>query len=151
MRLLVVALAILLGAPLASGTFVCTPDIPARACAGDITTSIGDCETQGSAAEGTHVIVVGVVASASASGERHCSRHPETGTSDTNIVRVGASGPGFSAYVLWTSWDAVDASGRHRQGCRMEVWSLSPAGANTLQEPCLAGDPPDPGWGHVLP
>lgn len=151
MRLLFAIATLTLLAPVASASgSVCVPLGVGGACVFDENGSAGSCDTQGYAYGYDLVLVVTPVAFADAYAGRSCYAGPGL-SQETSSVGADAFTPVVAAQFHWASATQTDAGGEHASCSMQVVVGAVLVGWYVVSQPCVAGGPPDAGWGHLLP
>lgn len=122
----------------------------AYACAGGAVE--GDCSSQGYAYD--EVMVVTLAGYAVVRGDSLCySENGGSTTYEDDLVTVGAGTEVASASVQWYRFRAHDEFNGDWEGCRTFLRVYSIVGPLVIENmDCPAGqDPPNPGWGRLLP
>lgn len=140
-------LAILPGASAAAPT--CVPVGVAYACAGDVHASEGSCEGAGYAYGYDTVIVYSPAGLVAVYAGHSCYASP-TFTQEGTSISADVFTPIVAVQFHWAAYEQTDASGTH-SSCTMQVVVGSSLGWNTFSDPCTAGEPPNPGWGELIP
>ncbi|HET6403657.1 MAG TPA: hypothetical protein VFH78_03330 [Candidatus Thermoplasmatota archaeon] len=124
-----------------------TPLTPLTACAGETSGGPGCAEGYTSHWTGVRVRPPSGPDLAYAGGGDHCQAEHPGYRNAVNYVRAGAYAPLVAgASVEWREWNYEFG---HQPGhdCRMRVY----AAGFSSELPCVAGPPPNPGWGTLLP
>lgn len=147
MSLMAALLAIAFVPSLASASLdqcVSDPVGVAFGCAVDDSFTYGNCNN--GFQEGiTYVEAFTLVGGAYAEGYSYCygfSGYSFTG----NGVSAGAFTAAGGAGADWYSY-----GGSFGSGCSMDVYAFTPAGFVYQPSDCVAGSPPNPGWGQLTP
>lgn len=130
-----------LPAPSAGAGATCASD-PAtltQACLIESSSSMGSCDTTGFESGTDQVIVAAGSAVVSARGSQFCS---SSGASSNGVFVAVFSDAGF-AFASWS--ESTSSTGTST--CTIRVVTV----AGPVVQPCPAGGPPNPNWGHLLP
>ena len=120
----------------------------AYACAGG--GEEGDCASQGYRYDEVMLVTVGGYAFVR--GDALCHAHGEARYEDDQVA-AGAGTEVLAVGATWYRFTSQDPDNGDRAGCRLMPRVYSIAGPLVVENlECPAGqEPPEPGWGHLLP